>query len=124
MLVKNNTPTTPNISLLYATDKQLDYMLAEGLENRFMRHEKMADLTHAWVTSCGFQMFSEEGYHSPTVSTVANTRKVDVKALNQYLKTQGMMISNGYGKLKDNTFRIAHMGDLQISDMNELLTAI
>jgi len=124
MLVKNNTPTTPNISLLYATDKQLDYMLAEGLENRFMRHEKMADLTHAWVNSCGFQMFSEEGYHSPTVSTVANTRKVDVKALNQYLKTQGMMISNGYGKLKDNTFRIAHMGDLQIADMNELLTAI
>ncbi len=124
MLIKNNTPTTPNISLLFATDKQLDYMLEEGLEARFMRHEKLADLTHAWVTSCGFQMFSEEGYHSPTVSTVANTRKIDVKALNQYLKTQGMMISNGYGKLKDNTFRIAHMGDLQIADMNELLTAI
>jgi predicted phosphoserine aminotransferase len=124
MLLKNNTPATPNISLMYATDKQLDYMLAEGLDARFDRHLKMAEMTRAWAESCGFQMFSEQGYHSPTVSTVANTRNIDVKALNKYLRSQGMTLSDGYGKLKDKTFRIAHMGDLQISDMQDLLTAI
>jgi predicted phosphoserine aminotransferase len=123
-LLKNNTPATPNISLMYATDKQLDYMLSEGLDMRFDRHVKMAETVRAWVASCGFEMFSEEGYHSPTVSTVANTRKVDVKALNKYLKTQGMTLSDGYGKLKDKTFRIAHMGDLQLSDVHDLLTVI
>jgi predicted phosphoserine aminotransferase len=125
MLLKNNTPATPNISLLYATDKQLDYMInQEGLENRYARHEKLADTVRAWVSSCGFQMFSEEGYHSPTVSTVSNTRNIDVKALNQYLRTQGMVLSDGYGKLKDRTFRIAHMADLQLSDIHDLLNAI
>jgi predicted phosphoserine aminotransferase len=124
MLLKNNTPATPNISLMYATDKQLDYMLAEGLESRFDRHLKMAETVRAWAASCGFEMFSEEGYHSPTVSTLANARNIDVKTLNQYLKTQGMTLSNGYGKLKDKTFRIAHMGDLQIADIHDLLTAI
>ncbi|PJF31588.1 MAG: aminotransferase [Candidatus Thermofonsia Clade 1 bacterium] len=123
-LLKNHTPATPNISLLYATDQQLDYMLAEGLEARFARHEQMAQATRDWVAEAGFAMFSEEGYHSPTVTTVANTRRIDVKALNKFLKARGMTISDGYGKLKDSTFRIAHMGDLMPSDMDELFAAI
>ena len=32
-----------------------------------------------------------------------------------------MVISSGYGDLKDSTFRIAHMGDTQMSDLEELL---
>ena len=124
MLVKNNTPATPNISLLYATDAQLDYMLAEGLENRFARHARMAEMTRAWATGAGFALFSEEGYHSPTVTTVANNRNIDVKAMNKYLKSQGMTLSDGYGKLKGKTFRIAHMGDLMPEHMQELFDAI
>jgi predicted phosphoserine aminotransferase len=124
-LLKNNTPSTPNISLLYATDKELDYILnVEGLDARFDRHLKMAETVRAWAASCGFEMFSEEGYHSPTVSTIANTRKIDVKALNKYLRARGMVLSDGYGKIKDRSFRIAHMADLQLSDIHELLTAI
>lgn len=123
-LLKNHTPATPNISLLYATDQQLDYMLAEGLEARFARHEQMAQATRDWVAEAGFAMFSEEGYHSPTVTTVANTRRIDVKALNKFLKARGMTISDGYGKLKDSTFRIAHMGDLMPADMDELFAAM
>ena len=34
------------------------------------------------------------------------------------------MISNGYGDLKEETFRIAHMADTQIEDINELLNNI
>jgi len=123
-LVKNNTPSTPNISLMFATDKQLDYMLNEGLDNRYARHEKMAEMTRSWAAGCGFGMFSEEGYHSPTVSTIANTRNADIKAMNKYLATQGMTLSDGYGKLKDKTFRIAHMGDIMPSDLEELFNAI
>lgn len=121
---KNHTPSTPNISLLYATDLQLDYMLKEGLDNRFARHQNMAAMTREWVSEMGFGMFSEDGYHSPTVTTVANTRKVDVKALNKFLKGHGMTVSDGYGKIKDSTFRIAHMGDLMPDDLKELFAAI
>jgi len=34
------------------------------------------------------------------------------------------MISNGYGILKEKTFRIAHMGELTLSDIKELLSNI
>ncbi len=123
-LVKNNTPSTPNISLLYATDKQLDYILNEGLDNRFARHQKMAEMTRSWARGCGFEMFSEEGYHSPTVSTISNSRNIDISALNKYLKTQGMTLSDGYGKMKGKSMRIAHMGDLMPSDVQDLLNAM
>jgi predicted phosphoserine aminotransferase len=121
---KNNTPATPPIALMYAADKQLDDMLAEGLEARYARHAHMAAMTRAWVQKTGFEMFSAEGYHSPTVSTVANNREIDVAALNTFLKGRGMMISNGYGKLKGKTFRIAHMGDTQPADLEELFGAM
>ena len=58
------------------------------------------------------------------VTNIANTRKIDVKALNKYLATQGLTLSDGYGKIKDSTFRIAHMGDLTPADMEELFNAV
>jgi predicted phosphoserine aminotransferase len=122
--LKNNTPATPPVALMYAADQQLDDMLAEGLDARFARHEQMAEQTRAWVREAGFEMFSAEGYHSPTVSTVANTREIDIAALNKFLAARGMTLSNGYGKLKGQTFRIAHMGDTQPQHLDVLFAAI
>jgi aspartate aminotransferase-like enzyme len=41
-LQRSLTPTTPPISLLFALDRQLDRMLAEGLAARFARHSSLA----------------------------------------------------------------------------------
>ncbi len=35
-----------------------------------------------------------------------------------------MRIANGYGELKGKTFRIAHMGETQLSDVDLLLKAM
>jgi predicted phosphoserine aminotransferase len=120
-LQKNNTPSTPNISLMFATDKQLDYILAEGLEARFARHAAMAQLVREWAVEMGFAMFPEEGYESPTVGVVANTRSIDFSALNKHLKAHGATINDGYGKLKGKTFRVAHMGDASVDELRGLL---
>jgi aspartate aminotransferase-like enzyme len=47
-----------------------------------------------------------------------------VKALNDELGKMGMQLSNGYGDLKEKTFRIAHMGELTLDDVKELIAAI
>ncbi|HDQ98884.1 MAG TPA: alanine--glyoxylate aminotransferase family protein, partial [candidate division WOR-3 bacterium] len=44
--------------------------------------------------------------------------------LNGELAKRHMQISNGYGDLKEKTFRLAHMGDLTMADMKELTAAI
>jgi aspartate aminotransferase-like enzyme len=37
---------------------------------------------------------------------------------------RGIRIANGYGKLRDRNFRIAHMGELQLSDCEALAAAL
>lgn len=124
-LLRNQTPATPAVSLLFALDRQLDDMLAEGVENRWARHLEMRDMTLAWARSRNLDIFAAPGFESPTVTCIDNTRNIDIPALNDFLRGRGMIISNGYGsKLKNKTFRIAHMGDTRPSDMEELFANI
>jgi aspartate aminotransferase-like enzyme len=120
---RGQTPTTPPISLIQALDVQLDDILAEGLENRWQRHRRMAELVRGWARA-RFRLYSDERYLSNTVTNVENTAGIDVAALNAELGRRGAMISNGYGDLKGKCFRIAHMGDLTEQDVTWLLAQI
>ncbi|MFC1959903.1 pyridoxal-phosphate-dependent aminotransferase family protein [Chloroflexota bacterium] len=122
--LKDNTPATPPISLMYAAERQFQDIVAEGYAARYERHNQLAAQTRAWATSRGFGMFSEEGYHSPTVSAVTNTPGIAFGELQAFLRERGMFLGNGYGKLKDTSFRIAHMGDMQASDLDDLFAAM
>jgi aspartate aminotransferase-like enzyme len=122
--LKDSTPMTPAMSLIWALDVQLDRILAEGLDNRFERHAAMAKRTQDWAMDHGMEPLGPAAYRSKTVSTILNSRGMDISALNKFLLTKGMRISNGYGDLKDKTFRIAHMGEIQMKDVNTLLGAM
>lgn len=122
-LKKNNTPSTPPISLMFALDKQLDYILAEGLETRWARHMQMRDMTHHWALERGFGLFAPEGYRSPTVTAIDNReRGMDVFAMADFMAERGFTMDKGYGDIKGKTFRIAHMGDMQIGTLEEILS--
>jgi aspartate aminotransferase-like enzyme len=119
--VKDSTPMTPAMSLEFALDVQLDRILEEGLENRFARHAAMSKKVQDWSIAHGMEPLAKEAYRSRTVVTVKNELKWDISALNKFLQTRGMRIANGYGKLKDLTFRVATMGETSLSDVDMLL---
>jgi len=121
---KNNTPSTPAISLIYAADRQLDDVLAEGLDNRWARHLRLREMAHAWAAQHGFGLFAQEGYRSPTVTAVANSRGMDTQALAAFMLGRGFAIDTGYGPLKGQTFRIAHMGDMSETMLQEVLDGL
>ncbi|MEX1071645.1 MAG: alanine--glyoxylate aminotransferase family protein [Anaerolineales bacterium] len=122
--VKDSTAATPAISLVYALDMQLQRILKEGLEARFARHAAMADMTQKWALARKLEMYAPDGYRSKTVTTIDNKLGIDLKKLNAFLGERGMRIANGYGPLKDITFRIGHMGELGPTDVEELLSAM
>jgi predicted phosphoserine aminotransferase len=121
---KNNTPSTPPVSLMFAADRQLDDIMAEGLENRWARHLQMRSMTTEWAFSRGFGVFAQEGYWSPTVTAVANTRGIDVDEMAKFMGGKGFGMDKGYGKIKGKTFRIAHMGDMQPTVLEEVLSGL
>lgn len=122
--VKDSSPATPAMSLIYALDKQLDRILAEGLEARFARHSAMAKRVQDWAEAHDLNMYAPAGFRSQTVTTIKNERGWEVSALNKFLLERGMRIANGYGALKNITFRIAHMGETQMADIEALLQAM
>ena len=124
-IIKKNHPypSTPSVSHLYALDYQLDKILLEGLDARWARHEEMAKYVRAWANKY-FELLPEERYASRTLTNVKNTREISVGALNKELAKRGLCISNGYGKMKDITFRIAHMADTTLPEIRDLLFEI
>jgi len=116
-------PSTPSLSHMFALDYQLDRILEEGLENRFQRHIDMAKIVREWAKEY-FALFADERYLSNTLTNVKNTRNINVGDLNKELGARGLQIANGYGSLKDKTFRIAHMADCTIEDIKDLLNNI
>lgn len=117
----NSTPATPAMSLVFALDLQLDRILAEGLDNRFARHSAMAKRSQEWANEKGWSLLAPEGYRSQTLTVVENPPSFDISALNKFMAPKDFRLANGYGNLKGKTFRIAHMGEIQMEDLNQLL---
>jgi aspartate aminotransferase-like enzyme len=123
------TPSTPSIGHIYALASKLEDIFAEGLEPRFARHKKLAEMTRAWAAKHGFTLYPEAGYESVTLTCVNNGAKpggraVDVAKLQKLVKDQGFLIDGGYGKIKGTTFRISNMGDETEGTMTQLYTAL
>jgi len=116
---ENSTLTTSPVSLVHALDLQLDRMISEGMQARYRRHREMAELVRKW-SSKHSGMLPEKGYMSDTIG-VLNRGDLDFDKFHASLKTKGYEISNGYGDVKQITFRIGHMGDTQPADVKGLL---
>ncbi len=124
-LLKNNTPATPPIALMFAADAQMDEILSEGIEARWQRHRQMRDATHQWALDRGFGLFAQDGYRSNTVTTVENMLGIDVDAMDRFMQNEvGFAMDKGYGKIKGTTFRMPHMGDVTMDMLGEVLDGI
>ena len=122
---RSQTRTTPAIPQIFALQKQLDDIVnLEGIENRFARHQEMAEYVQNWALEY-FDIYAEEGYWSNTVTCIENNRGIDVNNLIKTLvEKYNIRIANGYGDLKNKAFRIGHMGDLSLADIKGLLATI
>ena len=123
------TPSTPSIGHIYALASKLEDIFAEGLDTRFARHDRLAQMTRYWAAGHGFNLFPEPGYESVTLTCVNNGAKpggrtVDVAKLQKLVKDQGFLIDGGYGKIKGKTFRISNMGDETDATMKQLYAAL
>src|SRR5580698_9836472 len=71
----NMTPSTPSIGHTYALASKLEDFFAEGLEARYARHAKLAQMTRDWATRHGFTLFPEKSFESVTLTCINNGAK-------------------------------------------------
>lgn len=116
----NYALTTPPVSLMYGLDYQLDKIIAEGMPARYERHQRMADMVRDWAGRKMQGIYPEEGYQSNSIGVI-NRGDLDFDAFHSKLKARGYEISNGYGDIKETTFRIGHLGDTTPEMLSDLL---
>lgn len=120
--LKNQPPFTPALPQIYALAAQLSDIAEEGVRGRFERHAAMAERTVQWAERLGLEVLAKR--RSPSVTCIRapdGTTGPDVAAR---AKERGYTIGTGYGKLKQETFRIGHMGDQNLRTLDGLLTAL
>ena len=128
-LETDQTPATPAISLLYSLDAQLDRIAAEGVKQRWQRHLDMQSMTFDWVEDMrgrgvDLEVFADAGHRSPTVTTVSLPEGTPSGEVVAKVRDEGWVIGAGYGKIKDSTFRIGHMGDHTTDELEGLLEVL
>jgi aspartate aminotransferase-like enzyme len=121
---KLQTPTTPALSLMYALAEQLTYIAEETMPGRWARHLAMRDRCVEWVGEMcdrGCRVLAPEGMRSPTVTCVTLPDGHTGPSVAAEMKNRGFVLAAGYGRLKEGTIRIGHMGDHTLGELDALL---
>lgn len=127
MAARNQTPTTPALPQLFALDRQLESIVAAGIETRWREHAAMAESTWRWARATGERLGADvgvlapEGACSPTVTAITLPAGVAAPDVVRAVAARGFVVGGGYGKLRDATFRIGHMGDHTVETVNRCL---
>jgi alanine-glyoxylate transaminase / serine-glyoxylate transaminase / serine-pyruvate transaminase len=110
-------PYTSATNLLYGLREALAMLREEGLENVFARHARHAAATRAAAHGWGLEVLAKDERElsgSLTAVMVSGSDELRRVILDRF----DMSLGAGLGKLKDEVFRIGHLGDF-----NDLMLA-
>ncbi len=129
MLTNNATgffPYTPATGLLYGLAEAIDMINEEGLENVFIRHERLAEATRRAVRAWGMEIqCRDQKYYSPAVTTVIVPEGHNADAYRKVvLDNFNMSLGTGLNKIAGKVFRIGHLGDTNELTVMGALTGV
>lgn len=106
-------PYTPATGLLYGLDVAIEMLLDEGLDNVFVRHERLALATRRAVQAWGLEILcANPRDYSPAVTAVLMPEGHNADQFRRFvLDNFDMSLGTGLGKVAGKVFRIGHLGD-------------
>ncbi len=115
------TPFTPAIAVVYQVDEGIRLMQAEGKDAVFARHEACAAASRAGLRALGFDLLADDAVASKTVTAANLPPGHEWKPFNTAIKSHGVVLAGGQGKLTGKIFRLGHLGSVTV---DEILGAI
>src|SRR5438552_3818531 len=122
-IAENDTPYTPANTLIQAQRVSLKRLRAEGIENVWARHARVAAAARAGVRALGLELFAKQPADGLTAITVP--AGIDgTAALGKLEKKYGLKLANGQDTLKGKIWRLAHMGYIDQFDVLAALSGL
>jgi len=111
------TPFTPAIAVVYQVDEGIRLMQAEGKDGIFARHEACAAASRAGLEALGFELFADPPHASKTVTAAKLPDGHEWKPFNTAIKSHGVVLAGGQGKLAGKIFRLGHLGSVTVDEI-------
>jgi aspartate aminotransferase-like enzyme len=121
---EGQTPWTPSVAVMYQLDAGLTLMEREGREAVFARHIACAEAARAGLAEAGLDLLAEQTHASRTVTAAWLPAGTDPKAFSAALRSRGVVVAGGQGKLKGRILRIGHLGWVTVEDVEMAVAAI
>jgi pyridoxamine--pyruvate transaminase len=104
---------TPSVSDVNGVHAAVFEVLDEGLENVIARHQRAARACREGVRAMGLELWPvSDEIATSCVTAVSTPDGVEVGQLLTHVRERyGVMLSGGYGELKEKLFRLGHMGE-------------
>jgi aspartate aminotransferase-like enzyme len=118
---ENQTLFTSAVSLIVGLAEAMKMMRAEGLENVFARHARLANATREACKALGLGLYAKEN-PSDALTAVEAPAGIDGQEIYKRLRVDyGITGAGGQDQAKGRIFRIAHLG---YADTFDVITAI
>lgn len=119
------TPGTPPVQIVLQVAEALRLMHEEGLQNVYNRHDAMARRVRESCAALGLtHQCPALTRHSATMTAIALPVGVDPKAFRDRVKARGILTATGLERYAPVGFRIGHMGDIRMPDVERTLGAV
>lgn len=119
------TPETPAVSTIFALNAALKLMIKRGVKETFAYYADLALYTRKSLGENCFILFGDTRHASNTVSACLLPDGIDDAEFRSLLKKKySVVVAGGMGSMKGKIFRVAHMGWVTKSDIDEVVTAL
>jgi len=116
--------STPCVNEIRAFYEGTKIVLEEGIEKRFLRHERVARAIRAALAELGFSFFTKEPFLADTLSVAKYPEGVEDKPFRSTYYENGIVVAGGLGDTAGKVFRMGHMGNLSESQVYFALDAL
>jgi aspartate aminotransferase-like enzyme len=122
---KPETPGTAPVHLMLQVAEAARMIHEEGLENVYRRHDAMAKRVRQGAVELGLSLQCPALVErSATVTAISLPPDIPPKPLRDGIKARGILTAAGMGPFVDSAFRIGHMGDIRMADVERTLAAL
>jgi aspartate aminotransferase-like enzyme len=122
---KPETPGTPPVHIVLQVAEALRMMHEETLDVVFTRHVAMSARVRQGAEALGLALQCPEiTRHSAALTAIAVPNAMAPGAIRERMKARGILTAAGLGPYESLGFRIGHMGDIRMEDVERTLAAL
>ena len=125
MIEINETPTTPNVSLMCALEKACDYIMDYGLDAYYDYYHDLRVYLEAKLAALGMDTSVVKEEHKGNVLVLVRVKDDwNAKVIHDVLDERGYIVATGFNENKTKMLRVGVIGEVKKEDIDAFIVVL